>query len=204
MFHYISGKVVAMDQNLTVIDANGVGYALFSTANSQAELKIGESGKLFTYNVIREDCFDLYGFSTLSEKRTFEMLIGVSGVGPKAALSILSSNTPEQLAMAILSEDEKAITVAQGIGKKIAQRVILELKDKIAKNTPLFSAGGSGAVRLPANAAEIGVSTVSDATAALTVLGYGAAEISFALRDVDLENLKLEEIIRQALKNLSK
>jgi len=203
MFHYISGKVVAIDANLTVIDANGVGYALFSTANSQADLRIGENGKLFTYNVIREDCFDLYGFSTISEKRTFEMLIGVSGVGPKAALSILSANTPEQLAMAILSEDEKAITVAQGIGKKIAQRVILELKDKIAKNTPLFSAG-SGGVRLPANAAEIGVSTVSDATAALTVLGYGAGEISFALRDVDLENLKLEEIIRQALKNLSK
>ena len=203
MFYYISGTVVHMDANLSVIDTGGVGYALATTANSQADLTVGENGKLYTYNVIREDCFDLYGFSTLSEKRTFEMLLSVSGVGPKAALSILSANTPEQLAMAILAEDEKAITVAQGIGKKIAQRVILELKDKIAKDAPLLSSGG-GAVRLPANAGEVGINVVSDATAALAVLGYASAEISYALRDVDLENLKLEEIIRQALKNLSK
>lgn len=201
MFFYISGKVAVIEQNLAVIDASGVGYAIYTTRVSQADLKLGEVGKLYTYNVVREDCFDLYGFSTLSEKRCFEMLIGVSGVGPKAALSILSSSTPEQLAMSILTEDDKAIMVAQGIGKKIAQRVILELKDKMAKNAPAFT-GGSGGARLPASTGQVGVDLISDATAALAVLGYSPAEIAYALKDLDLENLKLEEVIRQGLKRM--
>jgi len=105
MFYYISGTVAALEAGLAVIDAGGVGYALHTTTTSQADLKIGEAGKLYTYNVIREDCFDLYGFATLGEKRCFELLIGVSGVGPKAALSILSSTTPEGLAMSRLWYD---------------------------------------------------------------------------------------------------
>ena len=201
MFYYISGKVAAMDANLAVIDANGVGYALHTTSTSQADLTVGDVGKLFTYNVIREDCFDLYGFSTLSEKRCFEMLIGVSGVGPKAALSILSSSTPEGLAMSILAEDEKTIMVAQGIGKKIAQRVILELKDKMAKNAPSFSVGNARVSSLPQTA---GGGYGSEAAAALAVLGYSAAEISMALRDIDIEGQPLEQIIRLALKNMVK
>jgi len=199
MFHYISGTVAAMDHNLAVIDANGVGYALNTTSTSQVDLKVGESGKLFTYNVIREDCFDLYGFSTLGEKRCFELLISVSGVGPKAALAILSSTTPEGLAMSILAEDEKTIMVAQGVGKKIAQRVILELKDKMGKNAPAFSGGG---VKLPAGAVPGGSNRVMDATAALAVLGYSQGEISLALRDIDIEAHEVEQIIKLALKNM--
>jgi len=200
MFHYISGKVAALDTNLAVIDAGGVGYALYTTSTSQADLTIGESGKLFTYNVIREDCFDLYGFSTLGEKRCFEMLIGVSGVGPKAALSILSSSTPEGLAMSILAEDEKSIMVAQGIGKKIAQRVILELKDKMAKSTPVFDLGG---VSMPAMPRTAQTDQGNDAMAALSVLGYSPAEISIALRGIEMDDLTVEEVIRRALKALA-
>ena len=200
MFHYISGTVAALDTNLAVIDAGGVGYALFTSTTSQADLAMGELGKLFTYNVIREDCFDLYGFSTLGEKRCFEMLIGVSGVGPKAALSILSSSTPERLAMSILAEDEKAITVAQGVGKKLAQRVILELKDKMAKNAPVFVSGGGSVSAMP-QAGNAGLG--SEAAAALAVLGYSAAEISYALRNIDVDNLSVEEVIRQALRAMA-
>ena len=199
MFHYISGRVAALDLNLAVIDAGGVGYALYTTTTSQADLTPGEAGKLFTYTVIREDCFDLYGFSTLGEKRCFELLLGVSGVGPKAALSILSSTTPEGLAMSILTEDEKAITVAQGIGKKIAQRVILELKDKMAKNAPVFSVSSRASAPRPG-----GADIVGDAAAALAVLGYGQGEISMALRDINPAEQSVEQIIRQALKNMVK
>ena len=201
MFYYISGTVAGLDTNLAVIDANGVGYAIYTTTTSQADLNMGEVGKLFTYNVVREDCFDLYGFSTLGEKRCFELLISVSGVGPKAALSILSSSTPEGLAMSILAEDDKAIMVAQGIGKKIAQRVILELKDKMAKSAPVFTSGG---VKLPAAVPQTGDNLLGDAVAALSVLGYSQGEISLALRDINLESLPLEEVIRQALKTMAK
>ena len=199
MFHYISGTVAALEANLAVIDAGGVGYAIYTTTTSQADLKIGETGKLFTYNVIREDCFDLYGFSTLGEKRCFELLLSVSGVGPKAALSILSSTTPEGLAMAILAEDEKTIMVAQGIGKKIAQRVILELKDKMGQSAAVFSGGA----RLSASPKAAGDIHLGDAVAALAVLGYSQGEISVALKDVDL-NQPLEQVIRLALKNMVK
>jgi len=184
-----------------VIDASGVGYAVYTTTTSQADLTGGETGKLFIYNVIREDCFDLYGFSTLGEKRCFELLISVSGVGPKAALSILSSTTPEGLAMSILAEDDKTIMVAQGIGKKIAQRVILELKDKMGKSAPVFA----GAARVPSGGAKaMAGDLLSDAVAALTVLGYSQGEISVALRDVDLEGQPLEQVIRLALKSMAK
>jgi len=202
MFHYISGKVAALEANLAVIDAGGVGYAIFTTTTSQAELQMGEFGKLFTYNVIREDCFDLYGFSTLGEKRCFELLLGVSGVGPKAALSILSSTTPEGLAMSILAEDEKMLTRAQGIGKKIAQRVILELKDKMGKNAEAFAL--SGGTRSAATPRAVGGDVLGDAVAALAVLGYSQGEISLALRDIDVASHSLEQVIRLALKNMAK
>ena len=200
MFHYISGKVAAMDANLAVIDVGGLGYGIHTTTTSQADLTMGETGKLYIYNLVREDCFDLYGFSTPGEKRCFELLISVSGVGPKAAISILSSTTPEGLAMSILGEDEAALTVAQGIGKKIAQRVILELKDKMAKNAPAFSGG----VRFTPTTRPGGADLVGDAMAALAVLGYSQGEISFALRDIDIEGQPLEQIIRLALKSMVK
>ena len=144
---------------------------------------------------------DLYGFATMEEKNLFSQLISVSGVGPKAALSILSTNTPANLALAIITGDERALTAAQGIGKKIAQRVILELKDKLAKGQMLSTDGesysGSGVTLIPQN-------KLSEASAALAVLGYSQSEINIALRGVLLDSMTLEQIIRAALKNMMK
>ena len=199
MFYYIEGLVAELSVQMTVIDCGGVGYMINTTANTVSGLKKGEKAKLYIYSVVREDCFDLYGFFTLSEKRSFEMLIGVSGVGPKAAVSILSSSTPEALAMAIVSSDEKALTVAPGIGKKIALRVILELKDKISKETEGFMLSPGGTA--PGGGAVDG-SKSTDAVAALAVLGYSNSEITAALKGVDIDNMTLEEIIKQALKKM--
>ncbi|MBR4157711.1 MAG: Holliday junction branch migration protein RuvA [Oscillospiraceae bacterium] len=200
MFYYINGTVAEIQNMLAVVDCGGVGYALNTTVNTLAALKVGEKAKLYTYLNVREDCFDIYGFATLSEKHCFELLIGVSGVGPKAALSILSANTPDALAMAILTEDEKALMVAQGIGKKIAQRVILELKDKMSKQSPELA---KGATVVPGTA-PTGSNKATDAAAALAVLGYGSAEISAALKGIDVDNLALEDIIKQALRKMVK
>ena len=140
MFYHLEGIVSDIDINLAVIDCGGVGYAVNTTANTLSRLKVKEKTKLYISEYIKEDCFDLYGFATLSEKRCFEMLLTVSGIGPKAAQAILSTSTPEALAMAIMNGDEKAITVAQGVGKKIAQRFILELKDKVSKEANVVAA----------------------------------------------------------------
>ncbi|MEA4895488.1 MAG: Holliday junction branch migration protein RuvA [Oscillospiraceae bacterium] len=198
MFYHISGKVAAIETNLAVIDCWGIGFSLNATVNTLSHLQIGEAAKLYTYENVREDAFDLYGFYDRQEKRCFEMLIDVSGVGPKAALSVLSSVTPEALAMAVISGDEKALTAAPGIGKKIAQRILLELKDKIAKETDGMAKGGAAA------AAPIGGTKLSDAVAALAVLGYSSSEISFAMKDIDVESTALEDIIRQSLKKMVK
>ena len=196
MFNYISGTVAEIENNTVVIDVGGVGYALNVSLNTLAQLTAGERAKLYVSEAIKEDAFDLYGFATKSEKRSFELLISISGVGPKAALSILSSSTPESLTMAILAGDEKALTVAPGIGKKIAQRVIYELQDKIAKE----SGGMVSAVRT--QAAGVGTDKLADATAALSVLGYGTLDINAALKGVDLDSLSTEGIIKAALKNM--
>ena len=166
-----------------------------------SQLKKGEKKKLYTYLNVGESIFDLYGFATQNELNSFKLLLGVSGVGPKAALAILSANTPEGLAMAIVTEDAKSLTAAQGIGKKIAQRIILELKDKMAKETAsgLDFSGGKGAA-VPA----VFTSKATEAAAALAVLGYSTQEVQMALKGVDVENLPLEEIIRQSLKKMVK
>ena len=140
---------------------------------------------------------ELYGFATQEELNLFQQLISVSGVGPKAALSILSASTPANLALSIITGDEKALTCAQGIGKKIAQRVILELKDKLAKSQ-LSVSGGAG-VELPQP--EVNMGSAGEALAALTVLGYGRAEAAEALGGLD-ESLPVEELVRQCLKKL--
>lgn len=201
MFYYVQGQTAHLAPYLAVIDCGGVGYACRTTNHTLARLKKGEQAKLFTYLNVREGVFDLYGFATEEERNCFELLIGVSGVGPKAALSILSSSTPEALAMSIITGDEKALTVAPGIGKKIAQRVILELKDKLAKGQLTApggeSYGGTGVTVIPENKA-------SEAAAALAVLGYSQAEIGAALKGIDLDSLKLEEVIKQALKKMVK
>lgn len=201
MFYYLDGTVAHLGPYLAVIDCGGVGYACRTTANSQARLTKGQRGKLYTYLNVREDAMELYGFATENEKNCFELLISVSGVGPKAALSILSSTTPESLAMSVITGDEKALTVAPGIGKKIAQRIILELKDKLAKGQLDTAAGesygGTGVTVIPEN-------KMSEASAALAVLGYSAAEVGMALKGVDMEHLSLEEVIKQALKKMVK
>ena len=124
MFYYLDGTVAEILPGLAVIDCGGVGYACMTTNNTLSQLKKGEKKKLYTYLNVGESIFDLYGFATQNELNSFKLLLGVSGVGPKAALAILSANTPEGLAMAIVTEDAKSLTAAQGIGKKIAQRII--------------------------------------------------------------------------------
>ena len=186
MFYYLNGVVAHMAPFLAVIDCGGVGYACRTTNNTLSHLQKGKPAKLYTHLNVREDAMELFGFSTENELNCFQLLTSVSGVGPKAALSILSAATPESLAMSIITGDEKALTVAQGIGKKIAQRIILEL-----------SYGGTGVTVIPENKS-------SEAAAALAVLGYSQSEIAAALKGIDVDGLALEEIIKQALKRMVK
>lgn len=201
MFYYLSGPVSHIEPHLAVIDCGGVGYACRTTNYTLSNIKQGEKAKLFTHLNVREDAMELYGFATSEELNLFRQLISVTGVGPKAAISILSASTPANLALSIITGDEKALTCAPGVGKKIAQRVILELKDKLAKGQSVGIAGesygGSGVTIIPEN-------KLSEASAALAVLGYSQSEINLALKGVDLDSLTLEQIIKAALKKMMK
>ncbi len=196
MFYYIEGKVAHLDKNLAVIDAGGVGFAVNTTLNTLSKLRTGERARLYTYMNVAENAMDLYGFYELAEKRCFELLISVSGVGPKAALSVLSVCTPESLAMAVVTENEKMLTAAPGVGKRGAQRIILELRDKIAKDMPGLSAQGAAPTVQPG----VPGKKLADVTGALTVLGYTPQEITAALHGVDLESMSVEEAIKVVLK----
>lgn len=198
MFHHIEGIVSEIGQNLAVIDCGGVGFALNVTLNTLSCVKVGEKCRLYVSESVKEDAFDLFGFYSKSERRCFEMLTSVSGIGPKAALSILSSNTPEGLAMAVLNNDEKALTVAPGIGKKIAQRVILELKDKLGKE----SAASDFVPPVMTQAAAGESSAVGDAMTALAVLGYSSAEVAPVLKKLDTAGMTTEQIIKAVLKSM--
>lgn len=200
MFYYLNGVVAEMEANLAVIDCGGVGYACATTNYTLSQLKKGERAKLYTYMNVREDAVDLFGFSSQSELHSFKLLLGVSGVGPKAALAILSTNTPANLAMAVVMGDEKALTAAPGIGKKIAQRIILELKDKLAKEQASFGPDTGGSVPLTV----LPNDKAKEAGAALAVLGYSGSKVAAALKGIDIDTLPLEEIIRQALKRMVK
>lgn len=200
MFYYLEGTVAELEPNLAVLDCGGVGYALNTTANTIAALSKGQRSRLYVSESIREDAFDLYGFYSKNEKLFFEMLTAVSGIGPKAALSILSANTPEGLALAVASGNEKALTVAPGIGKKIAQRVILELKDKIAKDSGFADEGFSAPAAMPAG----DNSAVGDAVAALTVLGYNSNDIAQILKTTDIAGMNTEQIIKTVLRRMVK
>lgn len=197
MYYYVNGTVAEIGPNLAVIDCGGVGYACATTNYTLAQLKRGEQAKLYTYLHVREEIFDLYGFSTQAELSSFKMLLGVSGVGPKAALAILSSGTPDQLALSIITGDEKSLTGVPGIGKKIAQRIILELKDKLAKEQTGFDARMGTLSPIPAGG------KTQEAASALAVLGYSSQEISAALKGVDAA-LPVEEMIRIALKKMAR
>lgn len=200
MFNYINGTVAELTPTRAVLDCGGVGFDITVSAYTAGRLKTGERAKLFIFSNIREDAFDLYGFYTVNEKSVFEMLLGVSGVGTKAAMSILSCSTPENLAMAVISGNDKALTAAPGVGKKLAQRIILELKDKLAKTAQEISAADLYPSVSPASDG----SAVRDATAALSVLGYGPSEINAALKSVNTENMEVADIVRACLKQMVK
>lgn len=198
MFYYVEGTVAHLDANLAVIDCGGVGYGCATTSHTISRLQKGKRAKLYTYLNVKEDAMDLYGFYDMGELNSFKMLIGVSGVGPKAALAILSAGTPDQLAMAIVTGDEKVLTAAPGIGKKIAQRIILELKDKMAKED-------LSGVRLDGKAGTQGSGRkTAEALSALMVLGYSQQEVAVAMKGIDVDGMPLEEIVRQALRKMMK
>ena len=195
MLYYVSGPVAVLEPGLAVIDCGGVGYGCRVTAYTASQLKLNQTAKLYITESIREDAFDLYGFISREEQRCYELLTSVNGVGPKAAMAILSSGGPQNFTLAVMTGDEKMLTAAQGVGKKIAQRIILELKDKI---------GGSGALELDfSGSAAVAPAQTGNAAAlahaALQELGYSAAEISAALKGVD-PKASTEEMVRYALR----
>ena len=200
MLYFLKGITAALEPGLAVMECAGVGYACKTTSFTLSGLQLGKPATLYTHLSVREDGIELYGFGTKEEKRLFLQLTSVSGVGPKAALSILSTTTPSQLALAILTEDVKTLTLAPGIGKKIAQRIVLELRDKLAKEQPEMD-------WTPVNVAVPGGEPVqgdklSEAGAALAVLGYSPAEVQIALKGVDAENMTVEELIKAGLRNM--
>ncbi len=193
MLYYVSGTVSVLEPGLAVIDCGGVGYGCRVTAYTASQLKLNQPAKLYITEAIREDAFDLYGFISREEQRCYTLLTSVNGVGPKAAMAILSSGGPQNFTLAVMTGDEKLLTAAQGIGKKIAQRIILELKDKMGGAVELDFSGP--AVSAPVS----GNSNAALANAALQELGYSASEIAAALKGVDA-NASTEEMVRYALR----
>ena len=193
MLYYVSGQVTVLEPGLAVIDCGGVGYGCRVTAYTAAQLKLDKHARLYITESIREDAFDLYGFSSREEQRCYELLTSVHGVGPKAAMAILAAG-PQNFTLAVMTGDEKLLTAAQGVGKKIAQRIILELKDKIGGGGMEmdFTAG-------PAVVAPAAGNNAALANAALQELGYSPAEIAAALKGAD-PNASTEDLVRYALR----
>jgi len=196
MIYYVNGEVTVLEPGLAVIDCNGVGYGCAVTAYTAAQLKLKQKARLYITESIREDAFDLYGFISREEQRCYELLTSVSGVGPKAAMSILSAGGPQNFTMAVMTGDEKLLTAAQGVGKKIAQRIILELKDKIGGGSMELDFSSGPAIVAPTanNAAAL-------ANAALQELGYSPAEVATALKGAPAD-ASTEELVRFALRNM--
>lgn len=195
MIYSVRGKLIHTENSAAVVECGGVGYLCQTTMNTLKTLKLNSEVTLYTYLNVREDAVDLFGFATQNELATFKTLISVSGVGPKAGLSVLSELTAEQVAMAIATDDIKTITRAQGIGKKIAQRIILELKDKLAKSEQTQS----GNVQMPQTAS----GNVAKAIEALGVLGYTPADVSPVLANFDA-GLPVEQLIAMTLKQMGR
>lgn len=194
MLYYLSGTVTMLEPGLAVIDCGGVGYGCRVTAYTAAQLKLNTAAKLFITESIREDAYELYGFVSREEQKCYELLTAVNGVGPKAAMAILSAGGPQNFTLAVMTGDEKMLTAAQGVGKKIAQRIILELKDKIGGSSLELDFSG-GPVAAPVQQG----SNLALATAALQELGYSPAEISLALKGVDPQ-ASTEDMVRHALR----
>ncbi|MBO4419463.1 MAG: Holliday junction branch migration protein RuvA [Oscillospiraceae bacterium] len=196
MFYYLNGKITVLEAGLAVVDCGGVGYACHCSNYTQSLLRVGEEHRLYTHVNVKEDAFDIYGFSGKEELRLFELLTGVTGVGPASALAILSVLSPDQLTLAIMTGDEKSITRAKGVGAKSAKRIILELKDKIG-GTLDFSTGSDG-IAAPSSYAD--GSRIALASAALSELGYSQSEAVSALKGADAEHMSVEELIRYGLR----
>ena len=211
MYYYISGTLAHLENGVAVIDAGGVGYRLtisgttYDAMPPHRSVKEPPQVKLYTHMAVREDGIELFGFASETELSSFRLLLSVSGVGPKAAISILSLLSPEKFALAVCTDDKKTISKASGIGPKTAARIILELKDKLMKEAegsdafasiPAASAGGA--------TAGMNRSKLQEAMDALAVLGYSRAEATAALKDLAVDTLPLEEIIRLSLKKLMK
>ncbi len=197
MIYSLKGTVTVTEQNLAVIECGGVGYGCRTTANTLSKISVGKESMLYTYLAVREDAVELFGFADMQELNCFKMLISVSGVGPKAAISILSGMTPQAFALCVASGDSKALTTAPGIGKKIADRIVLELKDKIAKEN--ISSVSSDPLIPVATASN----SVSEAISALMVLGYSNAEATKALAGMSADT-PTDALIKAGLKNLAK
>ena len=198
MLYHIDGTVSELAPDSVVIDCGGVGYEISVTPNTVSSLSKGEKRKIYVTESIGEDHYALFGFLSLGEKRWFKMLTSVSGIGPKAALSILSFNSPDTITAAILNDNEKAFTACPGVGKKIAQRIILELKDKVSKSVPASERSAISA-GVPVSSAKPG-SAYDEALSALSVLGYSTADIVPVLRGINIEGMNTQEIIREVLK----
>ena len=200
MFYSLTGTVVFVDTQSLAVECAGIAFRCFTSMNTLKKTgRTGAKTTLYTYLAVREDAMELYGFADPEELDFFKTLIGVSGVGPKAAIAILSELTPAQLALAIASGDVKSITRAQGVGPKIAQRLVLELKDKIGKNMPV----GLSTEELSSVAAVSAQGSTSEAVAALTVLGYSQADAARAVAKLDAQ-LPVEELVRLALRALTR
>ena len=193
MLYYVSGPVTVLEPGLAVIDCGGVGYGCRVTAYTAAQLKLNQPAKLFITESIREDAFDLYGFISREEQHCYELLTSVTGVGPKAAMAILSAG-PQNFTLAVMTGDEKLLTAAQGVGKKIAQRIILELKDKVGGGDVTLDFSGSAISPVVTDTGAMNL-----ANKALQELGYSAAEVAQALKGAD-PNASTEELVRYALR----
>ena len=197
MIYSLTGEIIAVDQNGFAIQTGGVAFFCFSTMNTLQKVGMkGSKATVFTYMNVREDAIELYGFYTSNELDAFKQLITVSGVGPKAALAILSVMTPDQLALNIASGDAKAITKAQGVGTKIAQRIVLELKNKFSTDLTQEQTDIVAAIQSADTSADL-----SEAIEALIQLGYSRSEAAAAVGKLD-KSLSVEEMIRLALKSL--
>ena len=199
MLYRLRGSLIHTEPSFAVIECAGVGYKCYTTMNTQRSLPaIGKEAVLYTHMNVREDAVDLFGFSSLAELNCFKLLTSVSGVGPKVGLAILSVLSPEQVAMAAASGDSKSLTRASGVGAKLAQRIVLELKDKVKK-----MGGGVLEGFAPAGGVPSAAGNAANAVSALSVLGYTPTDAASVVAKFD-SSLPTEELIRLALKEFGK
>ncbi len=196
MIYSVRGKLILMEAGAAVVECGGVGYRVQTSINTQKQLKLNSEVMLYTYMNVREDAMELFGFASKGELSTFKMLIGITGVGPKVALAILSDLSPEQIAMCVSSGDSKTLTRANGVGPKLAQRIVLELKDKIK------GVAGSEGFEVSKGSVIVDTGNVPKAVAALAVLGYSAADVTPILSRLD-PNMSVEAMIAATLKQMA-